>query len=311
MMDVKEYLKRVMTLELSCYQQDIYIKNLNRQLYTAQNPSYYLAEEEDRPVDYFSGVGTGLLSGAIAAVIVAIATFFIIGILEIFIGIFHGAFYTWLTEENGENILLVSLSVITFGAIFLGLSYSGYEEARKNYEANLQAQKHNEECRKANNAIQIQSKQKVELLTQEIAHANDVLTRTLNTLKSYYQTNTIYEKYQSLVPVVMFNEYFASGRVKNLPEAYDRYEQESRLDLILTKLDDIITRLDRIENNQYMLANELRKINSSIDNLCSAVDSQTAKLQQISDNQEITNYYERINAINTSYMAWVTFNIKR
>lgn len=60
-----------------------------------------------------------------------------------------------------------------------------------------------------------------------------------------------------------------------------------------------------------MLANELRKINSSIDNLCSAVDSQTAKLQQISDNQEITNYYERINAINTSYMAWVTFNRKR
>jgi len=31
--------------------------------------------------------------------------------------------------------------------------------------------------------------------------------------------DTIYEKYQSLVPVVMFNEYFASGRVKNLPEA--------------------------------------------------------------------------------------------
>lgn len=109
----------------------------------------------------------------------------------------------------------------------------------------------------------------------------------------------------------MFYEYLISGRCSQLEGhegAYNLYESEARMQVIITKLNDIIERLDKIENNQYSIAVAIKQSQQEINELSSVVQQQVVTLNNIESDTTVSNYYNRITAINTSYLAWLAHN---
>ena len=111
----------------------------------------------------------------------------------------------------------------------------------------------------------------------------------------------IYPKYRNIVPITMFIEYLDSRRCSELegPEgAYNIYENEARLNVIITKLDMVIERLDSIRENQYYLYETMSEINKKSDVI-------HRELLKISDNTQMTAFYSEITASNTSALAMI------
>lgn len=103
--------------------------------------------------------------------------------------------------------------------------------------------------------------------------------------------------------VSSFYEYLSSGRCTNLEGhegAYNLFENELRLNIILVKLDDIIERLDDIRSNQYALYAAISKSNKNINHL-------RRSLSNMQNNMELTAYNSRITAQNTEFLKWITF----
>lgn len=288
MESTKEFIKKVYNIELSCYEQQRYIDSLKQQAAKLSNPSYYALEDEVIVDNFRSSLICGTICGLISA-------FFI--------------WFDYLYANPDFSFTNCAIwALIGFGAgFFIYVFCSG--GIKKDAEArarNKHVNENNKYIEAKNQEIFAKSQAQLELLQLEISHAENALHETQDVLNKFYHSNVIYKKYWGIVPISTFLEYFESGRCQTLPEAYDRYEQDLVLNRILTKFDDIIQCLDKIEGNQYMLAESLRESNQSIQRLSSIASSQTQKLEQITSNQEVADYYNRINAMNTSYLAWET-----
>ena len=132
----------------------------------------------------------------------------------------------------------------------------------------------NREISADNDVIIAQSDKRADLIRVEIKKANQKYMETKDVLAQFYSKGIVYQKYHGLVPITMFCEYIASGRCTTLTGhegAYNIYENEIRLDLILTKLDDIIEQLKQIKQRQYMLADLIEKSNREITKLTKIV----------------------------------------
>lgn len=102
-----------------------------------------------------------------------------------------------------------------------------------------------------------------------------------STLQTAYETDIIYSKYRSLIPVTMFCEYLSSGRCSTLQGhegAYNIYENEARMNVIITKLDAVIIGLNSIQATQHLLHTGISNIYSNIGALKSSADIQNAIL---------------------------------
>ncbi len=177
-------------------------------------------------------------------------------------------------------------------------------------QLNKKAEKVNEQIAEKNTKILVQVPQRTLIVKKEIEHAKSNYEKTCNTLQRYYAKNIIYEKYRSLVPICMFYEYLASGRCSQLEGhegAYNLYESEVKMQIIITKLSDIIERLDRIEDNQYTIAVAIRQSQQEISNLSNVVQQQAITLSNIENDTIVSNYYNRIIEMNTSYLAWLAY----
>ena len=142
-------------------------------------------------------------------------------------------------------------------------------------------------------------------MPKQISTAKNTLTSTQQTLQRFYGLNVIYPKYRNFVAISMFYEYLCSGRCSALEGhegAYNIYEQEIRMNLILSKLDEVIAHLDRIEGNQYMLASAIREGNAKADQIYQT-------LQNVESNTAASAYFSEVSAMNTTYMAWFRRNV--
>ncbi len=118
-------------------------------------------------------------------------------------------------------------------------------------------------------------------------------------LRKLYDYNIIYPKYQNIIAVASFFEYFDSGRCNQLTGhggAYDVYENEIKFNRIVNKLDLVIEKLDKIADNQLELANVLYQANKKIDSLN---DSVVRASQQISSSIENQTAIQSYNAERT------------
>ena len=113
--------------------------------------------------------------------------------------------------------------------------------------------------------------------------------------------------HKNFVAISSFYEYFASGRCSTLGEAYNKYEEELRLNLIITELDIIITKLEQIKNNQFMLYDAINKSNDTNKKILSTMKSIGNQNDDIMRNATITAYNSSITAQNTEYLKWYTF----
>ncbi len=137
---------------------------------------------------------------------------------------------------------------------------------------------------------------------------SDTYWKIVATLNSLYSTDTIYKKYQGdLVAICMFEEYLESGMCSKLTGhegAYILYENQVRLDLILSKLDDVIKKLDDIIENQHNLYNTMRSIErnqhsiiNSLQKLNKKIDTSNKNLECIRYNTEVLKTNDNIRMI--------------
>lgn len=99
-------------------------------------------------------------------------------------------------------------------------------------------------------------------LTQQAETAQKHLERSRHNLEEIYSKDIVYKKYRTLAGVSTIYEYFESGRCDDFKEAYNKLEEELRLDKIVLNLEQINSKLDSINRNQYLLYNVLQESNS-------------------------------------------------
>lgn len=311
-MNIKEYIQRVYTLEKSCYEQQILINRIQFQLNQANNPKYTAVQEvsSSKAGDMVGGIFTALfttIAGGIIGFIVLVALVIISWIAYFLDLFFDAAFITFLRKIDEAYFLF---PVLIGGGAILGLIF-GILACVGMVKAGISDRKsmiiRNRQVAEQNQQIATASKIRTNNLQRQINQAKTVYNQTSLALRQSYDLGVIFPKYHGLVPISMFYEYFASGRCSSLEGhegAYNIYEQELRMNLILNKLDDIIERLDQIQDSQYMLATAIRESNKTAQQICNAVVNCSDQLENISANTEATKYFSQITAMNTTYMAW-------
>ena len=145
-------------------------------------------------------------------------------------------------------------------------------------------------------------------LQEELEELADQYNKTLEIVNKLYDLGIIYEKYQKIIPVSSFYEYIASGRCSSLTGssgAYNLYENETRMNVVITKLDEINAKLDIIAQNQQVLADEMRKANDLSLQINHKIDALTNASQSLIQNTEIIGYHSMITAQNTEILKWM------
>jgi len=286
-MQLKEYISKLKDLEISCYEQLLYIQSLKDICTEIENPRLYRKQsakrtEKESSWDYVTCIPNGALLGFIVAIV-------------------------YMVKVEGAGF---HLSFVPIGA-GIGLVLYILLKMRKDLDQkhlNELARKENEIISQKNQDIMNMVPSRSRLVKDQIAKAEEKYAETHRLLWQYYNKGIVFEKYRSLVPICMFYEYLQSGRCSELTGhegAYNIYENEIRMNIILSKLDDIIERLDRIESNQYTLAHAIRETNAEVNKLTGIVQNQSSKLEDINENVALSAYYNKISAINTTYMAWI------
>ncbi len=137
------------------------------------------------------------------------------------------------------------------------------------------------------------------LLDFEIQNAEESIKKLYNCRNELYSYNIVFEKYRNIVALSTFYEYLMSGRCETLDGvngAYNIYENELRLNTIITKLDEI-------KENQFIIYNKLRDISKSLNNLNVSMQKAVSSLDTISMNTSDMNVYLDNISKNTAVIA--------
>ena len=137
------------------------------------------------------------------------------------------------------------------------------------------------------------------LLDSEIKTAEETLKELFKCRNELYSYNIVFEKYRNIVALSTFYEYLMAGRCETLDGvngAYNIYENELRLNTIITKLDEI-------KENQFIIYNKLRDIDSSLNALNNTMATAVSSLDTISKNTSDMKVYLDDISKNTAVIA--------
>ncbi|MBE6797181.1 MAG: hypothetical protein E7531_02440 [Ruminococcaceae bacterium] len=145
---------------------------------------------------------------------------------------------------------------------------------------------------------------------------NKEITNTENMLRNFYEArnkmysyNIVYSKYRDLVSVATFYEYFDSGRCKELEGsdgAYNIYENEIRMNTVVSQLTQIIESLEQVKQNQYMIYTAIQETNRLLSSLNASMNKAVSSLSAIKNNTTDMKTYMSQIADNTEVIAYNT-----
>ncbi len=305
-MDIKEYLYKAKEVETSLYEQRrmmTKLTNMYNNIPNSRKREVILTEQSP------SERGSSIIP--------------ILCVIGAIIGVFVG-FPKGVHAYHGGGLfapLGILLSGIKYSIIYIlifgiiGLIISGIiifiinciDKAKINKE-NYYIRSENEKKYKFNNDQTAIEKQQQAIIVEEINILKQNYQQTLGILNKLYSLNIIFPKYQGLVPICSFYEYFCSGRCNTLEGhegAYNIYESELRQNLIIDKLDIVIDKLEQIESAQYMLYDAVRSTNNNINRIAREMSSMSSKLQSISHNTQIIEYNTTQTRRNTDILTWL------
>ena len=177
-------------------------------------------------------------------------------------------------------------------------SKAKYEDLLKEYEEKLSAKD-----------IPTPEKAKHILLREEIKTAEELLKNFYNAQHEMYSCGIIFEKYRNFVSVSSFYEYISSGRCETLEGAngaYNLYENELRMNMVIGQLNQVIESLEEIKQNQYMIYSAINETNKQLSKLNSSMSSVISTLSSIkADTSDMKSYMSKI-ADNTEVIAYNT-----
>ena len=133
----------------------------------------------------------------------------------------------------------------------------------------------------------------VKELEREIAENDDCLEKIGRALEIYYETQALYPKYRSLVPVATMYGYFDSGRCIDLTGhngAYGYYEKELRYKNITEDLNEILEKTEDAAGDQALILKKVKEIRERTAGLMSTVDDAIQKnLDAFPDSSKISS----------------------
>lgn len=176
---------------------------------------------------------------------------------------------------------------------------------------NAEVDRENKEIAKHNAQLCTKTRKQADVIQTELDQVNNSIAQTLHTLDIYYQMNIIAPKYQhNLIAISSFHEYLTLERTHSLTfnpgdsGAYNIYENELRLNVIIGKLDDIIDRLDQIKSKQYSLYQAIQSSNRTSNQILQATRQSSQRLEAIENNSVISAYNSVLTESNTRYLKW-------
>lgn len=282
--ELKGYLKRVYELESSLYMQASAYHTVNAQIQQLRNPvkmNYYGYERDDRD----GSVGRILIPiGMVAGVIIG--------------------FQIWIGEFGFFKAIGLGLLVgLAWAVGIVSLQY--FVRGADLKAAKKAVDRRNQEIDNQKRALEERNNAQADILQHQLSKINAEYWETKEVLDTYYNKGIIYSKYQNFVAVSSIYEYIDSGRCASLEGhegAYNLYETEVRMNLIITKLTDISQKLDRIIDNQRALYHAISACNKQVTRLS---NNMMKSLNNIENNAEVSNYYNRISAQNTEFIKWI------
>ena len=147
------------------------------------------------------------------------------------------------------------------------------------------------------------------LLIEEITTAEELLKSFYKAQNDMYSYGVIFEKYRNFVAISSFCEYISSGRCETLEGAngaYNLYENEIRMNMVIGQLNQVIESLEEIKQNQYMIYSAIQESNRQLNALNSSTSRMVSTLGEIKSRAvNMESYMSRI-ADNTEVIAYNT-----
>ena len=297
---LSKYVNNIKNLEISCYQLNRLYGQLKAHLNQLSRECNVKPEKPPTQTGVGGTIFTGIFCVIVGVIICALISISVSGIYYLFTSGegFWDNFIGGGCDEPFDPYLFGGLRIGCVVGIIGGILLTLL--CNQDEKSNISAYKEKENARQS--AVKI-AQNKYEICLQDFHKCEQLYQQTMNILQQYYSLNIIYPKYRGLVPMCTISEYLDSGRCSTLTGhegAYNLYESELRMNIIIGKLDDIIYRLDNIRDQQYSLYRAITDSNSKIDNMCAILDEtrQSAALSQ---------YYSGVSAANTTYLAWKQF----
>lgn len=296
--DLKQYIKNIYELEVSLYNQEIFLQNIRQEMQILNNvKGEKLIQEET--IDPTSSAELGCGTGFISCLIVAI----------VFIGInIYNDFRNFHSFSEFLGILFV-LEIIVFAiTAVISQTWDYHSENRRIKYKNNQIREKNERIKEKNIENKKQISTKLDVYNNEYMYQKNIYSYTRDLLNRYYNKEIIFPKYRNIIAISSFYEYFVSGRCNTLEGhegAYNLYENELRQNIIIGKLDEVIVHLERIEDNQYMLYSAIKDGNAQINTLMQEMKKTVNLLENIDSNSAITAYNSKVVMANTEFLAWI------
>ncbi len=145
---------------------------------------------------------------------------------------------------------------------------------------------------KCNHVSEVKSKIKA-IINDDIASLNECLVKL-------YNLGIVFPKYHDWISICSFIVYLESGRCETLEGkdgAYNIYESEKRMNLLITEVSKIGDNLEAIKRNQYVLYTSMIEVDNSISSI----------LIDINNQQSINAYENRLNVQVVAASNYLTY----
>lgn len=283
--NLMDYITFVKNLEVSVYEQQSVLSNLNNGIITTYCGEQYAERKGhlDSGMCLLAGNFFGVLGGILLALLF---------------------FHTFLAFAAG----------IVIGNIFAVIIW--LVDALDVKKENKKIDQFNREVDKKNYKIEQGLTRKNQLISKEIEYVKSNLRKTSHILNQVYDMNVIHKKYRhNVVFICSIYEYLDTGRCNKLEGhegAYNLLESDIKYHMIMDKLDIIITKLEDIRESQYELYSAIKNTNRTIKQLNSSIGQLAVTMDNMQNNLECIEYNSRIEMQNGEFLKWYAyFNDKR
>lgn len=150
-------------------------------------------------------------------------------------------------------------------------------------------------------------------LQEQINQIDKTLVEAKRALQSLYALDIIHPKYRAIIPVTMFCEYVETGRCDDLAGAngaYNKYEEELRMELIIGSIRDVkhalgqisiqlgqlSMQIEKIQQNQYLLFKAMQESNRHIEEIAHAAASMAKDEGSVAKNTAWIAYNAEVTA---------------
>mgnify|MGYP000004246803 CR=1 FL=1 len=292
--DMIPYLQKIISLEQAAYVEENTLSQLQIERNNTDTRKYEIPmpkPPEPAHIDFDEDLLIIVFLGGI----VAIAAF----VLSIII----------MRDISGTNFLVAA---IAFAFVVLMVSWNSIDSVKQmNAARKAQYQQALEQ-----HPIDVQNEEiayqqalaQADYLDKLIAESQRKLSNTRQLLQKAYGKGMLYGKYQNFVAVCSICEYLESGRCSELSGpngAYNLFETEIRMNLVITQLSSVISKLDQIQANQVMLYDAISAGNQLTSQLIGQTN-ECIRLGQYNARQNaITAYYSQQTAQEVSFSNWL------